>query len=91
MKGGWTMLNETTTIKDRTKATLLPNTTIIPTKPTKTTIINHTNTHNKTKPTTIDTNHLTKDNNPINLLPLSQTKVMTLTVHSTKNKRGLGL
>ncbi|XLS44420.1 hypothetical protein HN51_001285, partial [Arachis hypogaea] len=82
IKGRGTMLKKTTTIKDGTKAThllntiinFLPNTTI-PTKPTKITIINHTNTHNKIKLTTIDTNHLTRDNKPINLLPLSQIKV----------------
>ncbi|KAL4365154.1 hypothetical protein AHAS_Ahas07G0077700 [Arachis hypogaea] len=98
IKGGGTMLKETTTIKDGTKATHLLITTTttnlllnITTIPTKTTITNHTNTHKKTTTTTIDTKRLTKDNKPINLLLLPQTKVMTLTMHSTKNKRDLGL
>ncbi|XLT02477.1 hypothetical protein HN51_051828, partial [Arachis hypogaea] len=98
IKGGGTMLKKTTTIKDGTKAThllnttittnLLPNTTTITTKPTKTTITNHTNTHNKT---TINTKYLTKDNKPINLPPLPQTKIKMPSVQSTKNKRDFGL
>ncbi|KAL4315883.1 hypothetical protein AHAS_Ahas15G0229600 [Arachis hypogaea] len=91
IKGGGTMLKETTTIKDGTKATLLfittTTTNLLPNTTTKTTITNHTNTHNKTKTTTMHTKRLTKDNKPINPLLLPPTKVMTLTVHSTKKER----
>ncbi|KAL4316414.1 hypothetical protein AHAS_Ahas15G0282700 [Arachis hypogaea] len=86
-KGGGTMLKGITTIKDVTMATHLLITTTttnsLPNTTTKTTITNHTNIHNKTKTATTNTKHLTKDNNPTNLLPLPPTKLVLPPTNNT--------